>query len=79
LENKLDTALNEIKVLQTALVDERNKIKVQNVVEAKKEDILCSKLTVKTDTKLENKTQTKDSQSPVWNDIIKKLRQFNGI
>lgn len=79
MENKLDTALNEIKVLQTALVDERNKIKVQNVVEAKKEDILCSKLTVKTDTKLENKTQTKDSQSPVWNDIIKKLRQFNGI
>lgn len=85
MESKLNSALNEIKVLQTALVDERDKkqphkAEDQKAVVEKKEEIPKSKLTVKTETKVLKKTAivTQDSPSEVWNEIVKKLKQFNG-
>jgi hypothetical protein len=85
LESKLTSALNEIKVLQTALMGERDKkqphiVEDQKAVLAKKEEIPKSKLTIKTETTVLKKTAavTQDSPSEVWNEIVKKLKQFNG-
>ena len=76
-------ALDEIKVLQAALMKEHDKKEIQRIeaIAPKKESIPDSTVTFKKETKVTTKTTTitQDSVSEIWNQILKKLKLFNGI
>lgn len=86
MESRLNSALNEISILQNSLLKERSKKEIKKIDEkkeviAKNDDIPSSKVTLKTETKVIKKSTTvsKDSTSETWNQILKKLKLFNGI